>query len=114
MGKLLSRNGHPLLLQFINRSCQFQGVPEDDGRDYEIQPLRASLLLRMRTILDAPVPIEKHRACQSITGFSFVQPDLDTSAQFHALQPVNEIALRRSFVITVCRKENVLFCFESR
>ena len=87
MGELLWRNGHPLLLQFLNRSCQFQRVPENNGRDHEIESLRTSLLLGMGTILDASVPIKEHSTGQRIPGFSFVQPDLDPSAQFHALQP---------------------------
>ena len=37
MGELLWRNGHPLLLQFLNRSCQFQRVPENNGRYHEVQ-----------------------------------------------------------------------------
>src|SRR5258708_10715 len=84
MGKLFLGNVHSLLLQFVHRSCQFQRIPENDGRDHQIEPLCASLLLRMRTILDSSMPIEKDGACQGIAGFSFVQPNLDTSAQFHA------------------------------
>ena len=55
---------------------EYNRVPENDGRDHQIEPLRASLL-RMRTILHASMPIEKHRVGQGIAGFSFVQPNLD-------------------------------------
>jgi hypothetical protein len=62
MGKLLWRDNHPFLLQFLNRSCQFQRVPENDSRDHQIESLCPSLLLGIGTILNPSVPIEKHRA----------------------------------------------------
>ena len=78
---------HALILEDFYRFSQIHRVPENNGRDHQIESLCASLLLRMRTILDAPVPIEKDGAGQRIAGFSFVQPNLDPSAQFYALQP---------------------------
>jgi hypothetical protein len=72
---------------YANRSCQFQRIPENDSCNDQIESLRTSLLLGMKTILNPSMPIEKHRTGQGIARLPFIQSDLDTLMQFDALQP---------------------------
>jgi hypothetical protein len=76
MAQLLCSHLHPFTLQLLNGSCQFQGIPQDDGRHDQVEPLGALLLLDMRTVLHSPLPVEKDGSCQGITCPSLIQANL--------------------------------------
>ena len=88
MEQLLCSHLHPFTPQFLYGPGQFQGIPEDDGRHDQVEPLGALLLLGVRTILHSSLPIEKDGTCQRVARLSLVQANLYPPTQFKTLEPL--------------------------
>ena len=82
MAQLLCGHLHSFASQLLNGSCQFQGIPQDDGCHDQIEPLGTLLPLGMRTVLHSSLPIEKDGSCQRIACLSLIQADLYPPTQF--------------------------------
>lgn len=76
--------------QGLHGTLELHRVPQHDGGGEQIQATGPVALL-----LKAPVPdftqlVEEDGPGQRVAGFAFVEPDLHTAAQVHALQPIQD------------------------
>ena len=72
----------------MRRPFQIDRVPQHDSRCHQVEAAGPVALLLETAVADFTQPVEKHGAGQRIARFALIESGVDTSAQFHALQPV--------------------------
>ena len=64
---------------------QIHGVPENDGCDNQVQPAGAIALVLEATIAEVALAVEEDGTRESVSGFAFVEANLDTPADARGL-----------------------------
>jgi hypothetical protein len=105
-------SGCPRLRRLSNAATRVLGVPQNDGRDQQVEAGGTEHL-----VLEAPVaqftkPIEEQRASECVTSFAFVQAGMGASPQIEIADPVEPACARSGQVlvrrVTGCYRDRLL------
>src|SRR5687767_10094268 len=74
--------------QRLDRPVQVDRVPEDDGRHHQIKAASTIALILEAAVMEFAEPVEEHRTCEHVLGFSLIQTVMHAATQLNVLHPV--------------------------
>jgi hypothetical protein len=82
--------GHadPLAAEPVDGTIEMDRVPVRNGRDDQVEPGSAVLLVLQGAIDDAALLVGEHGLGEDVAGFALVEPGMAALTQLGALQPI--------------------------
>ena len=81
-------DGDTMVAQGGDRAFQVHRVPEDDGRNDQVEPACAVTLVLEASVAQVALPVEEDGTSEGVPGLALVEANLDTSAQLRVLHPL--------------------------
>ncbi len=88
MSQRVIADSDAVLTQGGNGAFQINGIPECDGRDDQIQAAGAIALVLEASVAQVALAVEEDGTRESVSGFAFVEANLDTPAEFGVFHPL--------------------------
>src|SRR5271170_3889080 len=77
-----------MLAQGGDGAFEINGVPEDDGSDNQVESTCAITLVLEAAVTQVALSVEEDSTGEGVSGFTFVESDLDTPAQLRVFHPL--------------------------
>ena len=78
-------DGMAVTAQCMCRPFQIYGIPQHDGRGYQVEATGPVALLLETAVADFTEAVEEYGTGQRVAGFALVQPGMHAAAQLDAL-----------------------------
>ena len=85
MGQITGCRMMPLIAQVIDGALQVGRIPENDGRDEQVQTAGAMALVLIGAVADFAEPVEEYGTAERILLLALIEADLAAATQLGVL-----------------------------